>query len=566
MQKICANPWCASAFEIAQDDLAFYDKISPVFNRKKESVPPPAFCLDCRQQRRLAMRNERTRYPRVCDHCKKRIIAIYPADSPFTVFCPACWWGDNWDPLSFGRAYDFSRPFFDQFRDLWYAVPKISILALTDNINSDYAHDGYRLQNCYLIFDGEQAQDSYYGEVYALLKDCCDFYSLKQCELCYECIHCQECFHLLYSRFCSNCSDSAFLLDCSSCRNCIGCVNLHQKEYHIFNEPVSKEEFALRKAAFALHTHAGVEALRAQAEALFLRYPRKATRTVMSEEVTGDNLISCKNMHDSYDCMDMRDCRHCTNCMMGGSDAQDVDAWGDKMNLVYNCAYVGAGVERLICCYYQSFGVSNLCYSIYCLQGANDCFGCVGLKKMRHCILNTQYTEEEYGRLTPKIIEQMRKEGTWGEFFPPTLSAFSYNETVAQDYYPLTKEEVKKRGWRWREMREEMPSVTKVVSGDRLPETIDAVPDDVLQWAIRCEVSGKLFKIQPSELGLYRKLHVPLPRRHFEVRHAARRALRNPRKLWKRACAKCGKSMETTYAPERPEIVYCESCYLKEVY
>ena len=33
-----------------------------------------------------------------------------------------------------------------------------------------------------------------------------------------------------------------------------------------------------------------------------------------------------------------------------------------------------------------------------------------------------------------------------------------------------------------------------------------------------------------------------------------------------RKCDKCSKDMKTTYAPKRPEIVYCEECYLNEVY
>jgi len=37
----------------------------------------------------------------------------------------------------------------------------------------------------------------------------------------------------------------------------------------------------------------------------------------------------------------------------------------------------------------------------------------------------------------------MRSTGEWGEFFPHELSPFGYNETVAQEYFPLTEEEVK---------------------------------------------------------------------------------------------------------------------------
>ena len=76
----------------------------------------------------------------------------------------------------------------------------------------------------------------------------------------------------------------------------------------------------------------------------------------------------------------------------------------------------------------------------------------------------------------------------------------------------------------------------------------------------RSALSGK------DIIALYRKTRLPIPWKHPDVRYDERLALRNPRHLWKRPCGKCGKEMETTYAPERPEIVYCESCYLQEVY
>jgi len=34
----------------------------------------------------------------------------------------------------------------------------------------------------------------------------------------------------------------------------------------------------------------------------------------------------------------------------------------------------------------------------------------------------------------------------------------------------------------------------------------------------------------------------------------------------KSSIAKCSKSIQTSYSPERPEIVYCEQCYLQEIY
>lgn len=74
--------------------------------------------------------------------------------------------------------------------------------------------------------------------------------------------------------------------------------------------------------------------------------------------------------------------------------------------------------------------------------------------------MNKQYTKEEYDTFLPKIRENMMempyldKEGLiyrYGEFFPAELSPFYYNETVAQDYFPLQKKVVEKLGLLWKE-------------------------------------------------------------------------------------------------------------------
>jgi hypothetical protein len=110
------------------------------------------------------------------------------------------------------------------------------------------------------------------------------------------------------------------------------------------------------------------------------------------------------------------------------------------------------------------------------------------------------------------------------------------------------------------------PQVDKTLKAKELPGNITDVTDDILQQAIICEVSWKPFRIIKQELDFYRKYNLPLPHKHPDVRHIERFNLRNPRKLWDRKCDKCGVEMKTTYSPERPEIVYCEKCYNKEIY
>jgi hypothetical protein len=184
----------------------------------------------------------------------------------------------------------------------------------------------------------------------------------------------------------------------------------------------------------------------------------------------------------------------------------------------------------------------------------------------QYCIFNKQYTKEAYEKLVPAIIEYMKKTKEWGEFFPISFSPFGYNKSSAQMYYPLTKAEAEKRGWKWDDVPDERPSVSKVIAASQLPDSITEIPDDILNWAVECEVTNKPFKITPQELRFYREQNLPVPRRSPDQRHLDRSALRNPRTFFDRACGKCTKAIRSTYSLDRPEIVYCESCYQKEVY
>ncbi|MBI5411730.1 hypothetical protein HZA43_00975 [Candidatus Peregrinibacteria bacterium] len=160
----------------------------------------------------------------------------------------------------------------------------------------------------------------------------------------------------------------------------------------------------------------------------------------------------------------------------------------------------------------------------------------------------------------------MEKTGEWGRFFPPALSFDGYNDTLEQEYFPLTREAAIQQGFLWNDYMNPKVEGAKKIPADRLPEDIASVPDDILNWAIECAHDKKMFKIIPQELKFYRDHHLPVP--HFcpACRHYARKDQINPRKLYSRACAKCKAEIQTTYSTDRPEIVYCESCYMKEIY
>ncbi len=554
---------CRHAFEVTDTDLAFYDRVSPVFGGQKESVPPPTLCPDCRMQRRLSFRNERGLHHRVCDRSGKSIISMYSASVPFPVYENAEWWRDGWDGRDFGREFDFSRPFFAQFRELFDMVPKMARVQQGENVNSQYCNCASNNKDCYLMFSANKDDDCLYGTWVTDCRSCVDSYGTFRCELCHDCVNCVDCYGCRSLQDCTNCSDSAFLKDCVGCKDCFGCVNLRNKRFCVLNEQLTEEEYRTRMNELRLSRHSMVETARSIVRASFLTFPRKDYQGHSNEDSTGNYILHCRRTYDSYDVEDLEDCRYCTS-IQNAKDAYDLSYYGSTgtNELLLEGEGVGHGTHRVLFCKLVWGNAANVLYSYECF-GGTSLFGCAGLQKRSHCILNKQYTPEEYASLVPKIIAHMRSTGEWGEFFPSSLSPFGYQETTAQEHFPRTREEARAGGFTVRE--QEAPKDTYRGPVAEIPEDIQDVPDAVCAQIHRCAVTGAPYKITPQELRLYRLMRVPLPRTCPDQRHADRLALRTPRRLWSRACAKCSAPIKTTYAPDLPEIVYCERCYLQTV-
>lgn len=552
--KECSS--CSSEFPIFSGDVEFLNSAA---------VPIPDLCFHCRLQRRAAFYNRRSLYWRKCDHSGKQILSWMSPDKPYKVYDKEIWYSDAWDAMEFGRDFDFTRPFFEQFHELMQEVPFIALAVYGHMENSDYCNDVAYLRNCYLVYDCGKSEDTLYGETFAFLKDCMEVLSLAKCELCYECVSCLDSYGLKFSRFCRNCSDSWFLRDCIGCRNCFACANLHQKEYHIYNKPVPRGEYESFIAHFNSGSFAALSKARAEAEEFFKSQPVKATRGVQTVDCLGEWINSSKGAFYCFNCNDLEDCRYCTDVIMGAKSCMDVHVWGDNTERCYNCCIVGEGAHRLLCCCFTGFDASDIYYSYYCTRGVRDLFACIGLQKKQYCIFNKQYTRAQYQELSKRIIEHMRATGEWGSYFPPQFSPFGYNESLAFNYFPLTREEVLRRGWQWSDF-EAPVKARSVISAEQIPDQISRVEDNIVDLAVTCETSGKPFKIIAKELENYRRANLPVPHRHPEERHRDRLHLRQEYGLWDRPCAQCCTVVPAAYAPDSDAIVYCEECYRVKVW
>ena len=553
LMKSCNQ--CNAQFEVTDRDRAFYAKVAPIIGGRSYAIPEPTLCPTCRQRRRFSFRNERHLYRRKCDGSGKEIISMYPPDSPYKVYAQDVWWQGNWDALDYGRPFDFNRTFFEQFAELTRAVPRSALLNV-NSANSDYCNFTGDVKNSYLIFGSVYSEDCYYGSPY-YSKNCVDTLVLRECELCYECIDCRKLYNCMYCQDCNNSNDLLYCFDLQGCSDCIGCVGLRQKKYCIFNEQLTKEEYARRKKEIDLCNNEHHVFLQNGLQKLKQKVPHRAMLAINSENVSGSHIFHSKNTFESFFADRCEDCAYCAQ-VVDLKDCYD-NNYTEENQLCYE--YLGMyGTERTLFSLFCRH-TNQALYSDYCVNCENI-FGCTNLRDKKYCILNKQYSKEEYETLVPKIIEHMKKEGQWGEFFPSSMSHFAYNETVAQEYFPLEKKEALAQKLRWKDddQKEFQPQTIEV------PADIKKVPDSICYEILACEITGRNFRIIPQELEFYRRMHLPIPRRHPDQRHRERIEKRNPRRLVHRSCDKCKATMLTSYSPTSPVNIYCEACYLKEIY
>jgi len=589
--KTCQN--CKQEFRIEPEDFDFYEKMK---------VPPPTFCPECRLQRKLSFRNERSLYKNKCQKCQKDLISMYREDGPMTVYCRDCWYSDSWDPMNYGHEIDFSQDFVAQFKKLFHSVPVVNLWA-PQSVNSEYTNFSSEEKNCYLIFGGKINENIRYSNNTSLSKDSQDLFNCTKLELSYENVQCNNSQRLFFSKYCENCSDSYFLYDCRNCINCFGCTNLRNKQNCLFNQQLTKEEYKKRLQGIDLGSFKNLTGNLEKFNAAYNKAIHKYAQFINTNNCTGNNM---RNARDCKMCFDIfgtgsEDSKYVEWVVDGVKDSYDsygmpraeriYEALATGFDLMENSDYAFTIFAR---------GSKNVRYSINC-SASHDLFGCVGLDKKEYCILNRQYSKEEYETFVPKIIEHMNSISyvdskgrvyKYGEFFPTEISPFAYNETIAQEYFPLTRKQAQDQGYGWRDG--DVKNYKIDIKSEDLPDHIKDVDESILSKVIGCGHKGECneqctaaFKITKEEFQFYKKLNLPLPRLCSNCRHYNRLRQRTPFKLWHRKCqcagfqsangvyqntikhshgdGQCLNEFETSYAPDRPEIVYCEQCYQQEV-
>jgi len=592
--KQCQN--CKNDFTIEPDDFAFYEKIK---------VPPPTWCPECRLIRRLAFREDRPLYNSLCDKCGEKIVTIFSPETPFIKYCINCWWGDDWDPMDYGREYDFDRPFFEQFFELQKVVPS-QAFGSKNNTDCKYSNNNVRCKYCTLTFDGFEAINCYNCQSPVFSRDSVDSDIVMNADHVYETLNSNSVYNTKFVYFSDECMDSAFLFNCLGCSDCFGCVNLRNQKYSIFNKKLTKEEYEKEIKKWNLGSYSIQKKAEKKFYELYYKTPRRFALIVNSVNVTGDDIKNTKNCQGCF--ATRNGVENCKYIFLSGlllKDSYDVTFAGDNSELFYEKT---GGMRSQKCFFCRACHDSqNIEYSDK-IYNSTYLFGCARLRDKKYCILNKQYTKEEYEKLIPKIKQHMHdmpyvdKKGRvykYGEFFPTEISCFGYNETWAYEYFPLSKEKVLEEGYNWHEEKGREYNIS--IKSKNLPDNIEKVTNSILKEIIACEHATSendkyisscnercttAFRILPNELEFYRSMGISLPRLCPNCRFHQRLKKKNPPKIWHRKCMcegiesedgiykntikhthgnePCPNEFETAISPDRKEIVYCEKCYQSE--
>jgi len=550
--NICQK--CQKDFTIEQNDLLFYEKMK---------VPVPLLCPVCRFKRRAMWRNEMCLYSgRKCSMCERSVVSIYNPKSPYNIVCYDCFYSDKWDIKDYFIDYDINRPFFDQFNELLLKVPK-NCLGISSgdgpNVNSEYVNMAGGCKNCYLVFNTSPAEELMYSRGVKKGNNSSDIYFGYEFDRCYESININKSAGVVWGKNVVSCVDSYFILNGSGLTSCFGCVNLRNKSYCWFNEQLTPDDYK-NKLNSVLGSYSKMEESKKEFENFCLKFPHRENNNLKTVDCGGDYLTECKNIKNSFEVAKSENCNYLFASKMIKDSIGTIGFGTNSENLL---EVVATGHSSDVIGTYWAENCQNI-LSCFDIRHCHDCVGCDALRNGKYSILNKQYEKEEYEKLKEHIVKELKEKNLYGLIMPTEIAPFAYNETIAQDNFPLTKEEAIKEGYKW----EDDIQITKgkeTQKPEEIEDNIKNVSDSITKEILKCISCERNYKITEQELLFYRQMSLPIPRVCFYCRHQDRIKRRGPYKFWDRICANCSKDIKTNYSPDRLEIVYCEKCYQEEV-
>mgnify|MGYP003418631156 FL=1 len=547
ISKTCA--YCGTDFTITDAELLMYEKVSVVI---------PEICVQCRFKQHMAFWPFGKFRKATSDLSGTSLITMLPANSRYPIYTYTEWLSDAWDPMEYSQEYDEHRSFFDQMKDLQEKVPRPHQQGVR-SVGCDWCDDVEDSKNCYLSRSLFKTENLMYGYRAVDTKDSIDISHVYTLDNCYDCTFSFNSYNLAFSRNCRDCLDSRFLFDCRNCKDCFMCWNLRGKQYCIENVQYTKEEYLEEMQKIDFGSYAFLQMLREKYNTILrTEVVHRENFNQSTQSSIGTYMTNCNNCINVFG---WENSENCFNCLRGLKTKDSIDLIG---NWIVELSGNNSCCTESYALKYSSWSSGR--YSEYldeCMEVEN-CFGCVGLRKKQYCILNKQYSKDEFFKLRESIVANMIKAGEYGKFLPYSMGLCAYNFTTASIYMPdVTREYIEKLGGYWDDSKEDQ---AQGMESQHLPDHIHDAPDSLPAQALICPETGWRFNIAEDELAFLKRKGFALPRFHFDVRTKNRMKTMAPFVSEKYHCCYCEKEVFAYYPKEwQYGKVACSECYLKEI-
>jgi len=166
------------------------------------------------------------------------------------------------------------------------------------------------------------------------------------------------------------------------------------------NRQLSKEEYEKKMAGFDFGSYELVKQAKEHFEKIKASAIYKNLTLVNSENCSGDNIVDSKNCYQCFGLKFSEDCRHLWD-VMRYKNSVDSYSGGRNSELIYETTAVAASYNVCFCL--RATESRHVFYSNF-IRSSSNIFGCIGLNHKQYCILNKQYSEEEYYKLLEKIL------------------------------------------------------------------------------------------------------------------------------------------------------------------
>lgn len=548
---------CEGEFEINNEDITFL---------KMLKVPPPNFCPTCRRIRRTGYMGILQLFKRACDapEHSESMISIFPAECPFPVYDYKYFIGEEFDPFSYGVEYQADESPVEVLYNLRKIFPVPSFLNRDPgSVNSEYSNGGRSTKNVYYAGGCFYSENVWYSSLVNKSKDVMDSRDLHKADHVYACMQSDNLYKTSFVYSSKDCTDSMFLFDCRNTNECFGCVGLRNAKHCVWNQQLSPDEYKEFMQSIYPLTREKIKDFLDKFKELIKTKPINASMNIGCENVDGVSLENCKNLSDVNLAENSENVRHADG-LLSHNTSMDVLFSGGNSSLLYSSVNVGSQSSHVKFSAYCKFCTNS--EFIFNCKNVDNCFMCFGLQDKSYCILNKQYSKEEYHKIVDEIKVEMMKRGEYADGVGLEFSPQPYNFSHGTISYPLPDEQIIKLGGFIASDPDINIGDMHVVSVADIPKTIEDTTDDILNVAIKCSVSGRSFKIIASELEFLRKMKIPIPEVHPSIR------IKNlfsslPLGIKYRAnCNKCNKEMYSLFNPKDGYNLYCEKCYQQEVY